>query len=132
MCVGAMNNDTETYGIIGAALAVHTELGCGFLEGVYQDALEVEFQERGIPYEREKKITVTYRSKPLSVYYQADFLCFSSIIVELKALSQLTGREEAQVINYLKATGVQRALLINFGASSLQHKRIVYNLRQSI
>ncbi len=125
------HRDEQTYAIIGAAMAVHRELGCGFLEPVYQDALEREFQFQNLPYEREKQLPVYYRGSALNTCYKADFICFRSIIVELKALTQLTGREESQVINYLKASGLNKGLLINFGASSLQHKRLVYNLRES-
>jgi GxxExxY protein len=106
-------------------MAVHRELGCGFLEPVYQAALEREFQLRKISYQREVDIPVFYRLEPLLVSYRVDFICYSSVIVELKALTRLTSTEEAQVINYLKATGHERALLINFGASSLQHKRLI-------
>lgn len=123
--------DEQTYAIIGAAMAVHSELGNGFLEAVYQEALELEFQARGIPFEREKELPVSYRGKQLKTFYKADFVCFGTVIVELKALDRLSGMEEAQVINYLKASGLQKALLLNFGAKSLQHKRLVLNLRES-
>jgi GxxExxY protein len=125
------NRDEQTYAIIGASMTVHRELGCGFLEPVYQEALEREFQFRQIPYEREKLLPVFYRGRPLDTFYKSDFVCFGSVIVEIKALSQLTGKEEAQVINYLKASRLHKALLINFGTSRLQHKRLVHNLRES-
>ena len=125
-----MNRDEQTYAIIGAAMTVHRELGCGFLEAVYQEALEREFQHMNIPYEREKQLHVFYRGRPLVTHYKADFVCFDSVIVELKALKELTSREESLVINYLKASGLHGALLINFGTTSLQHKRLVYNLRE--
>ena len=118
-------NDPETYAIIGAAMAVHGELGHGFLEPVYQAALEQEFLTQRVPFEREVDIPVAYKGKPLGVSYRADFVCFGQIIVELKALQKLSGVEESQLLNYLKATGIRRGLLINFGTSSLQHKRFV-------
>jgi len=122
-------SDPETYAIIGAAMAVHRELGCGFLESVYQEALENEFGLQEIPFEKEKHFPVFYKGAHLKTHYQADFVCFGSVIVELKALRQLSGTEEAQVINYLKVSGLNKALLINFGVESLQHKRLVLNLR---
>jgi GxxExxY protein len=112
-------------------MTVHSVLGCGFLEAVYQEALEREFQFLDIPYEREKELPVLYRGKQLKTFYKADFVCFGSVIVELKALDRLSGSEESQVINYLKSSGLQKALLLNFGTKSLQHKRMVLNLRES-
>ena len=112
-------------------MTVHSELGCGFLEAVYQEALEREFQFLDIPHEREKELPVLYRGKQLKTFYKADFVCFGSVIVELKALDRLSGSEESQVINYLKSSGLQKALLLNFGTKSLQHKRMVLNLRES-
>lgn len=125
------STDSQTYAIIGAAMNVHRELGCGFLEAVYQEALEQEFQLQKTPYHREMRLPIFYKGKQLNTFYQADFVCFDSIIVELKALRELSGIEESQVINYLKASGLNRALLFNFGAKSLQYKRIVFNLRES-
>ena len=118
--------DPRTYAIIGAAMAVHGEKGCGFKEPVYQECFEIELGLRGIPFEREKVFRVYYKGQLLEKTYQADFACFGEVLVELKALDRLTSKEEAQVINYLKASGLSVALLINFGAESLEWKRIVY------
>lgn len=115
----------ESYDICGAMFAVHRELGCGFLERVYQDALEVEFQERCIPYERERKIQIMYKGKPLGEPYRADFVCYGKIIVELKAVNETTGVHRAQVLNYLKATKMKLGILANFGEKFLAPERIV-------
>lgn len=112
-------------------MEVHNELGHGFLESVYQDALEREFVLRDIPYVREHSISVSYKGLTLSSPYRADFLCFDSVIVELKAIKGLTPVEDAQVLHYLKATGFQRALLLNFGTPRLEYKRIVQGYRPS-
>lgn len=131
--------DEQTFAIIGAAMEVHRELGFGFLEAVYQDALAVELGSRQIAFEREVTLPVFYKGKKLPSSYRADFICFGEVLVEIKALSHLTGIEEAQTINYLKVTGLSRALLLNFGARSLEYKRLVFthtnaapNLRKSV
>lgn len=106
-------------------MEVHRELGSGFLEMVYQEALVAEFGIRGVPFGREVSIPVRYKGTALSASYRADFVCFDSVIVEIKALAVLSGTEEAQVINYLKATGYEVGLLLNFGSGKLGFKRLV-------
>jgi len=123
-----MNVDTRdprTYAIIGAAMEVHTQLGHGFLEGVYQEALAIEFCERGIPFVPQHELTVCYKNRALTCTFRADFVCFESVVVELKALAVLGGVEEAQVINYLKATRIELGLLVNFGAPRLDFERLI-------
>lgn len=115
----------ETYKIIGACMEVHSELGCGFLEAVYQEALSMVLEEKGIPFQREKILNINFRGKLLLKKYVADFICFDKIIVELKAADGLTDKDMAQVLNYLKATGLKIGLLINFGTTKLQYKRII-------
>lgn len=116
----------RTYAIIGAAMEVHSELGHGFLEPIYQDALEEELRARNIPYVREGVLTVLYKGKPLRSTYKFDFLCYESVVVELKALSRMSDRELSQVMNYLKATGLARGLLLNFGAPRLEYRRALW------
>ena len=115
----------ESYKIIGACLEVHMKLGCGYLEPVYQEALEYEFMDRNIPFEREKILNIKFKNRTLSQSYKADFVCYGKIIVELKALPVISSIEDAQVLNYLKITGYKLGLLINFGKESLEIKRKV-------
>ena len=102
--------------VIGAAMAVHRQLGHGFLEPVYEEALECELVEWPIPYEREPALPILYRGKPLMATYRADFVCFGSLIVELNALQKLSGVEEAQVHSLSKSLRLTKALLLNFGS----------------
>jgi GxxExxY protein len=116
----------EVYAVVGAAIEVHRELGAGFLEAVYQEALERELALRGIAFEAQRELVIHYRGQPLSKLYVCDLLCFDKVLVELKAMDRLTGREEAQLINYLKAAGLPVGLLINFGAhGKLEWRRLV-------
>jgi len=119
--------DEKTYRIIGCAVEVHRELGCGFLEAVYQEAFGREFRIQGIPNRAQPIVQIGYKGEALDKKYQPDFVCYEEVIVEIKAISRLTGVEEAQTINYLKATGLKVGILLNFGARSLEHKRLVYN-----
>src|SRR4029450_13459861 len=120
-----MQKDQQSHAIIGAGMEVHRELGFGFLEAVYQCALAIEFQEREIPVRDEVPLPVRYKGKLLTCGYRADFICYEDFLVETKATAELTRADDAQLINELKATGLQRGLLLNFGASSLQFKRPV-------
>ena len=122
-----MNTDPQTYAIIGAAMEVHRELGNGFLEAVYQEAMALELAARQIPFQREASLQVKYKSQPLACAYKADFVCHDEILVEPKATERLGDPEKAQVINYLNATKFTRALLFNFGSPSLEYQRTVLN-----
>jgi len=115
----------KTYKIIGCCMEVHSVLGGGMLEAIYQEALAVELKNKRISFEKEKELSVTYKGVQLDKKYKADFVCYNEIIVELKAVSELTDAHMAQVINYLKITGNKLALLVNFGKESLEYKRII-------
>ena len=115
----------ESYKIIGACLEVHNELGPGFLEPVYQEALEVELTNQNIPFQREVPLPIKYKESVLNKSYIADFILFEKIILELKALDALSTVHESQVLNYLKATGFKLGILVNFGQPKLQYKRLV-------
>ena len=116
----------ESYQILGAAFKVYNGLGHGFLEAVYQEALEIEFQNQGIPYEREKELKIYYDDVELKQTYKADFVCFGKIIVELKAVSTLDDAHRSQVYNYLHATNYKLGLLLNFGCpDELEYERKV-------
>jgi GxxExxY protein len=114
----------EVFAIMGAAFEVHNQMGHGFTEPVYQELLELELTSRGIPFEAQKEIHIHYKGKPIKQTYRADFLVYGKIIIEIKALERITKREDSQLLNYLKATGLQVGLLINFGSSpQLEWKR---------
>ena len=116
----------EVYAIVGAAIEVHRALGSGFLEAVYQEAMEIELTSRQIPFVPRQALTIYYKNQRLKKEYEADLVCHQQIIVELKALDRLSGKEEAQLLNYLKATGLRVGLLINFGSvGKLEWTRLV-------
>ena len=105
----------ECYQIQGAVFAVYQEMGCGFLEAVYQECLEKEFSRRGIAFIKQPELTIYYKDEPLKQHYIPDFICHNAIIIELKALTATSGEHKAQVLNYLKATGMRLGLLVNLG-----------------
>lgn len=116
----------EVFAIVGAAIEVHKQLGPGFLESVYQEAMEIELSARNIPFGPQQEMYIQYKGQILNKYYVADFICYDKIVVELKALDQLTGKAQAQVINYLKASDMRVGVLINFGGKGrLEWQRFV-------
>jgi len=115
----------ESYKIVGACMKVHRTLGAGFLEAVYQIALEKEFTSQNIPFSSQVKLPVFYEGESLGKYYVADFICYEKIVVEIKSASFISEPQEKQLINYLKATGKELGILVNFGAKSLQYKRVI-------
>lgn len=121
------NGDPRTRAIIGAAIEAHRELGHGFLEAVYREALALELAARNISFQREARLAIRYKQQALKCIYRADFVCFGDIVVEVKALAAVGGNEQAQVINYLKASRFRLGILLNFGAPRLQIKRLVFD-----
>lgn len=116
----------ETYRIIGACIAVHDDKGNGFVEPVYQDAVEIELGACGIPYDAQRNFKILYRGKTLKHTHTPDVICFDKILLELKAVKRRTGEHRAQVLNYLKVTGLKLGLLINFGSyARLEWQRII-------
>ena len=125
--MGELIYKDEVFAVIGAAMEVHRELGPGFLELVYQEAFGYELEDRGIPFDVQQPLTISYKGRKLMKEYLADFICYDKIVVEIKALDQLTGKHKSQLINYLKATGLKVGLLINFGSDGkLEWRRFVY------
>ena len=124
----SVERDPQTYAVIGAAMAVHRELGGGFLEHVYQEALVLELGDREIPHGCEVEVNVHYKGRLLTCAFRADLVCFPDdipVLVELKASEQLAPVHRAQLIHYMKATRIQRGLLMNFGGPALQFERMV-------
>jgi GxxExxY protein len=113
--MGKLLYEEETYKILGACFEVYNDKGCGFLEPVYQECLEIELAHQGIPFVAQREIKLTYRGQPLRQTYKADIICYNRIIVELKAVSCLVDEHRGQILNYLHATGLQLGLLVNFG-----------------
>jgi len=116
----------EVFAIQGAIFEVNRHMGAGFLEAVYQECLAIEFQARGVPFVACRSLKLAYKGQPLRQFYQADFVCFEKIIVELKAVRELASEHRAQVLNYLRSTGLKLGLLVNFGsAPKAQIERLV-------
>jgi len=115
----------ECYLIVGCCMEVHKRLGCGFMEAVYQEALELEFIENAPDFEREKRLRIQYKGKLLKKEYSPDFVCFDKIILELKAAGELTEIHQSQLFNYLKAFSLRLGILVNFGTPSIQFKRFI-------
>jgi len=115
----------ESYRIVGSCLAVFNKLGSGFLESVYQEALEIQFKNDKIPFVKERKLHIKFDDIQLDKFFKADYVCFDSIIVELKATPFIHKNDLAQVLNYLRATGMKLGILVNFGEKSLTYKRIL-------
>lgn len=116
----------ESYRIVGACFEVYKEMGCGFLEAVYQECLEMEFLAQEVPFKPQAELFLSYKGRPLRQRYIPDFICFDKIILEIKAVSELADLHRAQIQNYLKATGHKLGLLVNFGHyPKLEHERIV-------
>jgi GxxExxY protein len=105
----------ESYKIVGACFKVYREKGCGFLEAVYQECMEIELRLQGVPYVAKKPLAIDYKGCPLRSTYESDFVCQDKIVVELKAVTELTDEHRAQVLNYLRAAGLKLGLLVNFG-----------------
>jgi len=106
----------ECYAIQGAIFDVYREMGCGFLEAVYQECLEKEFRDRDLPFEAQKELNLSYKGEPMAQIYKPDFVCYDKIIVELKAVKELAPEHKAQLLNYLKTSGLELGLLVNFGS----------------
>ena len=117
----------ESYRIIGSCMKVHSVLGTGFLEAVYQEALEKEFTIQNIPFKRQLKLNIFYRDQKLEKYYIADFLCYDEIILELKVMQYISNNEYLQINNYLKATNKTLGMLLNFGSPSFTYHRVINN-----
>jgi len=124
--MGRLILEAETHRILGACFEVYKEKGCGFVEPVYQECLELELASQGIEFLAQKEIALSYKGQPLKQTYRTDFVCYGKVIVEIKAVSALTDEHRAQLMNYLRATGIKVGLLINFSHyPGVEHERFV-------
>lgn len=130
--MGGLLFEKESYKILGACMQVHRELGAGFLESVYQEALEKEFIVEEIPFKSQQKLQLYYKNEPMQKYFIADFVCYDEIIVELKAATFIHNTMEAQTINYIKSANFKLGLLVNFGERSLKWKRFINTNDRSV
>ena len=121
----------ESFSIIGACFNVYKAMGSGFLEGVYQECLSIEFKDQIIPFKAQESLALKYKGNDLNQHYQPDFICYGKIIVEIKAVSKLANEHRAQILNYLNATGLELGLLINFGHyPKLEYERIINQIKR--
>jgi len=127
MTAPSAGRDPQTYAIIGAAMTVHRELGPGFLEVVYAEALRLELADLGIPFRSQVQLPVRFKGRHLTTRFRMDLLCFEQVVVEVKALRSIGGPEAAQLLNYLKASGCARGMLLNFGTGRLEYRRFVWS-----
>ena len=128
--MGELIYKDESYAILGACFNVYKTMGCGFLENVYQECLEIEFEYQKLPFMSQKEFTLEYRNHVLKQTYKPDFICFDKIIIELKAVSKLLKEHEAQLLNYLKATDIEVGLLLNFGPKPQMIRKAFDNHRK--
>ena len=125
--MGDLIYSEESYRIMAACFEAYKEKGCGFLEAVFQECLEIELSDQGIPFEAQSKLRLSYKGRPLTQTYTPDFVCFGKIVIEIKAVTTLTDEHRAQVHNYLRATGHRLGLLVNFGHyPKIESERIVH------
>ena len=125
-CMSHILLKDESFQVIGICMQIHRTLGMGFKEAVYKDALEIEFKEAGIPYQKEKQYRIEYKGKVLAHNYFADFVVFDELLLEIKSTSSIIDQHLAQTINYLKASGLKLGIIANFGERSFTYKRVVF------
>lgn len=123
--IAQKTRDPRTYALIGAAMEVHNELGPGFLEAVYQESLEIELRERGVPFQAKRPVHLNYKATSLEAHYIPDFVAFGTVVMEIKAQRALGPPDDAQLLNSLRCCKLHTGLLVNFGEASLQWRRFV-------